>query len=362
MQTITDRKLYKRYTLPSFPYVFIKTINYRNNKFLRLFAMLQFHFRLFRLKNKFDRPDVILGSSSYPMTACLAIRLAKRFRCKSIVEVRDLWPESIIDYLGVSSKNPAIVFLYHVEKWMYCNADSIIFTMPGGVRYIHDKKWDIENGGKVDPRKVFNINNGIVISDFDSNAQTYKYHDTDLDNKENLYAIYTGSIRQGDDVQYLVEVAKCLKGTNIKILVWGEGNQRASLENECWKNNVENIIFKGFVEKKYIPSILQQANVLLLHIKHVPVLKYGYSLNKLFDYLAAGKPILSDIPSPYEMIQSNRVGILTSPTDPIQYAHDLIALIHNTDRCSFYSQNARALAFKYDFENLTRELEKIAFS
>ena len=72
------------------------------------------------------------------------------------MEVRDLWPLSIVEYKGISNTNPIIRFLYKLERKIYKEADAIIFTMEGGKDYIKDKKWK----DAVSFNKIFHINNG----------------------------------------------------------------------------------------------------------------------------------------------------------------------------------------------------------
>ena len=84
------------------------------------------------------KPDVIYASSPMPTTAILGISLAKKLKTKSVVEVRDLWPDSIISF-GVAKKNNILVkILYYIEKRMYIEADKLVFTMERWKRIYSD--------------------------------------------------------------------------------------------------------------------------------------------------------------------------------------------------------------------------------
>ena len=92
------------------------------------------------------------------------------------------------------------------------------------------------------------------------------------------------------------------KESKIKLLIWGEGDYREALMKRCDELGLDNIVFKGRVEKKYIPYIVSRADVNLMHGKITGLLRFGISLNKLFDYLAAGRPIFSDLYTEYDLV------------------------------------------------------------
>lgn len=361
VQMIGGKEKYQLYQKTSFPFVFIKTMDYKDNKLLRIIAMFQFHWNLYRCRKQFEKPDVVLGSSSYPLSSVLAILLAKKYKCKSIVEVRDLWPESIVDYLGMSKNNPIIKLLYWVEKWMYIHADKIVFTMEGGAQYIAYQGWDTAHGGKIDLSKVSHINNGVDLEVFQEELQQYPFYDKDLSDPEKTCIVYTGSIRKANNIGFLVDAAKRLENTNVYLLIWGNGNEKDQLAKRAADEGITHIIFKNHVDKLYIPSLLQQADVVLMHQLVAPVVKeYGYSPNKLFDYLAGGKPVISDIDcGPYELVARNAAGIVTSSVDADRFVQDVIAFVNNERSLVQASENAKKLAKEYSFEVLIKKLEAL---
>src|SRR5699024_6071980 len=141
--------------------------------------------------------------------------------------------------------------LYKLEKFIYKKADRLIFTFPGGKDYI-------ESIG-LDSSKVRYINNGIDIEEFDYNKKNYGYGDKDLDDNSIFKVLFTGAIGKANAIYNKVKVAECFKEkriNNIKFYIFGDGPERQTLEKYIEKHNLENIKFKGRVEKKYIPSIL----------------------------------------------------------------------------------------------------------
>lgn len=359
VQMIKDKRKYIMYTESECPFCFIKTCDYGNSRKKRIIAEIQFHWNLYRNRKKFPKPDVVLGSSSYMMSACLAIILAKKFKCKSIVEVRDLWPQTIVDYLGYSPKNPIIKFLYQVEKWMYANADELVFTMEGGKDYIIEHKLDKAHGGKVDLKKVHHINNGVDLEKFIEAKENNHFYDEDLADPDKVCIVYTGSVRKANHLEYILQIAKHFVDTNVYFLVWGQGDEKEQLELKVKEEGLNNVKFKGYVEKNNIPSILTQADLLFLHLQYEPVIKYGYSSNKFFDYLAAEKPIIADLDGKYELVRSNNIGIVIPNDNSEMAAQMIMAMIEAGNEFREFTRNISGVARQYDFANLTKKLEEL---
>ena len=157
-----EGKLFTERNVDGEDYVFIKSPAYKGNGLKRIWNMLSFFHSISKIWRgyKDDKPDLIYTSSPDPFTALAAQRLAKRHKIPNIVEIRDLWPLSIVEYQNISEKNPVIQVLYKLEKYLYKNADALVFTMPGGKDYIKDKHWEDE----VDLGKIYYINNGVDLN------------------------------------------------------------------------------------------------------------------------------------------------------------------------------------------------------
>lgn len=250
--------------------------------------------------------------------------------------------------------------LYRGEKWIYKKADKLIFTMEGGKDYIIERGWDKESGGPVDLDKVHHINNGVDLEVFNYNKNTYVLQDEDLDNPDTFKVIYTGSIRKVNKLSLLIETAKLIKDSRIKFLIWGDGNERELLQSRCREEGVKNIIFKGYVNKKYIPNILSKADVNLLHGGYTSIMRYGMSANKLFDYIAAKKPILSDLKTNYDLILKYHLGIVTDSQEPNDIKEALEKLCSlSIEQREFFKKNLITASNEYDFKTLTIKLANI---
>lgn len=364
-QMIHDKRPYLVDDTHGFPFIYIRVNDFGDSMKKRLLAIIEYHFRLARhageFSGKYGTPKVILGSSNYPVTPTLARKLAKRLKAKSICEVRDLWPLSLEVYEIIKKGGLIARAMYVLERRNYEMADAIIFTMEGGAEYIREQKWDIAHGGKIDLSKVFHINNGVDLDEFDKNASEYALADEDLDNPKLFKVVYTGSIRKANNLNNLLDVAALLGDQrDIRFLVWGSGNDLPGLKSRCASEGIDNVAFKGSVPKKMVPGILRRSDVNIQTLNMNELGRFGMSGNKQFEYLAAGKPIVSGGPCAYSVIEKYDCGIDTDDCRPQTIADAILRLYGCGEaRRAEYGSNARKAAKEYDFKNLAKRLTGI---
>ncbi len=353
LQLIEGQEKYKIYQDKPFPWVLVKTRNYEGSKISRVLSMLEFYRNMKIAAEHFEKPDAIIGSSAHPLAALLAIQLGRKFDCKGIVEIRDLWPESIVSYGIMSARNPIIYLMRKFEKWLYMHADAVIFTIEGGYDYIRDQGWDKE----IPEKKIHYINNGIDLTQFDYNKKYFTIQDKDLGNKNLFKVIYTGSIRHVNNLGKLIDVAKLIKNPNIKFLIWGDGDELARLQERIRNENIKNFVFKGRVDKKYVPYITSKADLNVVHGNGAPVLKYGISGNKIFEYMAAGVPILETSYSNYSPVISSGGGLVVDSGNikDIAMKIDQIASF-SKEKLDEYGTHAREGVKEFDFRKLALKL------
>jgi len=348
-------------------FVFIKTNKYDGNGFKRILNIMSFYFGLIKVTKKlikqYGKPDIILASSAHLLTLVAGIKISKKYQLPCICEIRDLWPESIIEYNLLKKEGLIAKILYKIENWVYAKADKLIFTMEGGKNYICDKKWDNEHGGSVNINKVYHINNGVDLHKFEFNKINYILEDEDINEEQMFKVIYTGSIRQVNNLKKIVEVAEYLikiGETKINILIYGDGIERKTLEDYCKINNLSNIKFKGQVDKKFIPYILTRSNLNIIHFQQNEVKKYGQSLNKLFEYLASGKPILSDCEFGYDLIKKYDCGVVIDNANAKELAEVIISFSKMPEsKLQYYCNNALLASKTFDYKKLSIELDRL---
>jgi glycosyltransferase involved in cell wall biosynthesis len=358
---IQNKRKYIQCVYDGIEYIHIKTPHYTGNGLVRMFSIFIFALRLMQLRNKFVKPDMIIHNAHIPFDILIS-RCARKLKAKYIVEVWDLWPESFVAFGLIGKNNPLLKLAYRMEKAMYGKSDRIVFSMEGGKDYIIKKGWDIGHGGPVDLNKIHYINNGIDIKAFEENKEKYQLRDEDLDNDGIFKVIYLGSIKLANDLKLLIDAASLLKNhSTIKFLIYGDGTERAFLENYCLENSIDNVLFKEkWIEPKYVPFILSKSSLNILNYKSNTINQFGGSQGKLFQYLGCGKPICSNQVMGYDPILKYNLGIAEEFKSAREYA-DAVLKIYEMNSQNYKDICDRSLnaAKEYDYRILSNKLIKM---
>ena len=362
----TNGELYTVKIVDNIPFVFVKTVQSEGNGLKRILNMSFFYKNLFpvtkEFAKQFGKPDIILASSVHPLTMVAGIQIAKRYKIPCICEIRDLWPEAIFAF-GKAKENSLLgKLLIAGEHWIYRNADALIFTKEGDTDYLKEKGWTTQQGGDIDLKKCHYINNGVDLSDYERNIQSEQLDDEDLlkDNKFNV--VYAGTIRPVNNVGNLLDAATIIKNQkgyeNVQFLIYGNGMQLKELQERVNNEQLDNVKMKGFIARKYIPFILSRSSVNILnYAQNQYNWTRGNSSNKLFEYMASGKPIISTVHMGYSIIKKYNCGIELSEDTPQALATE-IKRFHDMDQETQkqIGINAQTGAKDFDFTVLTKKL------
>lgn len=279
---------YKEEIIENVRFVWLKTIQY-NNSFKRILNMISYSIKSYRIAKKMARlskPDIIIGSSVHPLAAIVGYRVSNITGSLFYFEERDLWPQTFIDFGKISSINPLAIILYKIEKYLYNRSHRIIVLFEKAVNYVESRG--------VDNNKVIYIPNGVDIK---------RYQNIEKDNEiykifppKNQIVIYIGSHGIANHLSPLLDVAYYLqyveKNNSVHFVFVGNGPLKSSLIEDVRKKNLENITFMDPIPKSKIPYLLSLADLSMISIKKSPLYKWGFSMNKLYDYMAAGLPIM----------------------------------------------------------------------
>lgn len=353
---IEGKEKVKKFTDDGIPYVLIHCSGYQGNGVKRIVNIFEFAKKLSSVLNTLEKADAIVATSFDPLSCYAGIKYAKKHGMKAIAEIADLWPETLVTYNGMSPRNPIVKYLRRIEKKIYTKADVIVFTMEGAYDYIIEQGWENE----VPKSKVYYINNGIDLEQFDYNKEHYQIEDDDIENPNIFKVVYAGAIRKVNNLDKLLDIAKQIKDNKILFLIWGDGEELPILQERKKKELINNIVFKGRVDKKYIPYITSRADLNIAHNESSPLFRFGISFNKIFDYLAAGRPILCDFAAKYNPVVQANAGISVESGNTNEIAKSIEAISNlGEEEKNKLAERARKAAFQYDFRVLTNRLISI---
>ena len=346
-------------------FVFVNTPNYKGNGKKRIYNMISFYRKLFPVAKEYARlhgkPDVIIASSVHPLTMVAGIKIAKKLNIPCICEIRDLWPEAIFMYGRVKENGIIGRILTKGEHWIYKKANALVFTKEGDIDYIKEKKWDTEHGGDIDLKKAYYINNGLSIEDFEKSIREKKLEDADL-NSNKFNVVYAGAIRPVNNVGNILDAASLLKNEkDIQFLIYGDGNERELLEKRVAEEGLHNVKMKGFVNKQFIPYILSKSSVNILNYSQTQYnWTRGNSSNKLFEYMASGKPVISTVKMGYSIIDKYKCGFELENCTPESVSNAILKIKNmSEEEYEEYGKRAKLGASDFDFKVLTDKLIEV---
>lgn len=343
-----------------YKFVHVFTPDFVGNGVKRMMALHKFAMNVYSISGHFEKPDVILQNIHPPFDYPI-VRLAKKLKTKYIAEAWDLWPEDFVTFGFVKASNPIMKLAYAIEKKYYYNADEIVFTFLGAFDYLKRQGWMKEQGGKIDPNHLHYINNGINLAQFEEDKVKHPRPDKDMNAKDIYKIVYLGSISKANQVQTLIDAAALLKDNpKYKFFIYGNGAHRDYLEQYVKDNHIDNVIFK----EKRIPYeecawVVSQATVGIMNYEK-GFGRWGVSSGKMFQYLAAGRPIVCNINIAYDnIIEDNNLGVARDIETPQEFADAIRSVAEQTEEdYAAMCQRVRKVARQFDYKVLAaREIE-----
>lgn len=352
--------LFQRKTVDGLDFVEVRAPHFVGNGVKRMLSIRKFAQIVRKGYKQFERPDVILQNIHPPFDYPI-VKLAKKLKCKYIAEAWDLWPEDFVTFGLVKASNPAMKVAYAIEKRYYYAADEIVFTFLGAFDYLKRQGWMKEQGGKIDPAHLHYINNGIDLAQFNLDRETHPRADADM-NDNNLYRIvYLGSINLANNVKTLIEAAALLKDNpKYRFFIYGDGAYRSALEQYVVDEHISNVIFKerhiSFAECAWVVS---RATVGIMNYEK-GFGRWGVSSGKMFQYLAAGRPIVCNIDIAYDnLIEDNHLGVAHNLETPQEFASAVRSIAElPQEEYEAMCKRVREVAQRFDYKVLAkREIE-----
>jgi glycosyltransferase involved in cell wall biosynthesis len=303
-------------------FVWIKTFPYKKNNWKRVINMLSYSWRCLRVYkkllkgNQVEKPGTTVGSAVHLFAVWAAYRVARKLKVNFVMEVRDLWPMTLVEFRKWLKYHPIVIFFGILDRFLAKRAQKIVSVLPKAYDYY--KRYGIAK------ENVVWIPNGVDTSLY--------YHHLAPDQpagERNLKVMYTGTFGMEANIQTLLSTAKSLQEKEVPVFfqLVGSGEKKEELMEFKDKLGLNNLVFCEPVEKKNIPGLLAAADALWIGSRDVKNLyKYGFSFNKLFEYLAAGKPILFSIDSEYNPVKEAGAGITVPPEDPEALSRAIIQL------------------------------------
>ena len=327
-----------------------------NNSFskIRIISWFIFGWKLLFLPRIISKkPDTILYSSPSLIAFLGASILSKRYKTKLIFEVRDIWPLTLTDLGGYSSKNPFIMFMQWIEDKAYRISDKVISNLEYAnthmaSRGMHKDKFKfIPNGFSMDEL----IENEPLEEDIINSIPTNKF-----------IVGYTGTIGNANALDNFIRAAENLKKyPDIFFILVGDGKEKDVLLNYALKKKITNILFIGSIKKKQVQTILSYFDVCYQGVSDADLYRYGSASMKIPEYLFSGKPVIHAYSGKGGLVSKLNAGIEIS-SDKIDELTDAILQFYKLPSLELKKIGKRGqlgIIKKYEYEKLSRSLLSI---
>jgi glycosyltransferase involved in cell wall biosynthesis len=286
--------------------VWLKTRAYSGNGAGRGLNMLDNVLQILQVSKVLgDLPDVVLGPSVPTFTGWAAARLAERYRVPFVFEVRDVWPDALVDIGGLSKVNPLYHIFRYVEKMLYRKAERISSVLP----YLSEH---VASSGS-DPAKIVYLPNGVYLSNYTRDV----YYD--CGEGRQLVVMYVGGFGLDHDVPTIIRAAKILQDagdTTFRFIVIGGGVQRVTCEEQVRSYGLLNLELRKPIAKSDVADAQRGADILVAAITDSKSFRFGLNLNKLCGYFASARPILFSGNSPNDPVKESGAGLSIAAEDP----------------------------------------------
>lgn len=302
-----------------------------------------------------EKPDVILYSSPALIGYLGAKHLANKFKIPFIFEVRDIWPLTLMELGGHSSRHPFIKFMQWIEDRAYKKADYVFSNLYNAVEHMKSRGLDC--------RKFHWIPNGVSIEEV-SHKQPLS-PETIAQLPQNKFIIgYTGTIGIANAIDDLIEAAQILSNNSqLHFVLVGSGKEKESLMQKAQSLGLQNITFIDAIPKKQIQSMLDQFNICYIGWQKNPLYRFGIAPNKLPEYLYAGKPIIHAFSGKGDIVQQAQAGITISAEDPkaiVEAVEQLYAL--TAEQRQQLGVNGKQFVLQHlEYAMIASKLENIVF-
>lgn len=342
---------YRLEPIEGVPFFWIRTPSYKGNSLARMWNMAVFAYRMWRLGKVagLEKPDVIIGSSPHLFAALAAERLAARFRVPFILEVRDLWPQTLIDLGNFSPRHPFIVLLERIERHLYRKAAAIITLLPGAKEHMAGKG--------ADPSRIVWIANGIDLE---------LVPPPQPPGSEGPFTVmYAGAHGLANGLELALDAACCLEqegwGERVRFRFIGDGPEKPNLMKKAQCLGLHSVSFEDPVPKKAVYRLLQEADAFLLILRDSPLFRWGISPNKLFDFLSQARPVIFCVNTPFNPVEEVKAGVTVSPANPEALADAIkrLALLSPEERWSMGLRGRKYVEKHHSLNRLANKLEEV---
>lgn len=330
-------------------YCFFTTPRYVHNVSGRGKNVMTFLLKLLRQGRELAeryKPDVVIASSTYPFDIYPARRIAKLAGAALVLEIHDLWPLTQIELYNYKESDFMVRAITYAQRAALKAADRVVSILPHADRYL--KEFGLR------PETYVHIPNGVVIGQ--PTAPPPPRYREFIDQKRakgRFILLYCGSVGLSNGLDQLMSAASKLQG-KVQIVLVGNGSYKINLKRTVREKGIQNVTFFDAIPKAQVQGMLALADGLFVGARPSPLYTYGIGMNKLYDYLLSGKPVVAALQAEDDPITLSGGGIVTPPGDPSALAAAIkqLAGMDEAQRSTMGQKGIDYVKAHHDYSNL----------
>lgn len=322
----------------------------KSNAIARIAHYLSFVLFALIAKRKIEKPDVIIASSPPLFTGLIGAILRKLWRTRLVLDIRDLWPESV-ESVGAIKNRRLLRQGERLAHYLYRTADRITATSPGIQKKLPEsaqkKVTVLPNGAELD----------LFRPDIEGEGIRRRWN-----LGEKFVALYTGNLGLAQAPEVFIDAAEILKQVrdDIILLIVGAGVLLPALQQEASRRNLENIIFAGNQPRHTMPEFVAASDCCIIPYKKNDTFRNTLP-SKMFDYMAGGKPFIINLEGEASaLMEDAECGLLAAEEDAKDLAKKILELKKNPALAQKLGAAGRAYVEKnYRREVIARHLAEL---
>jgi glycosyltransferase involved in cell wall biosynthesis len=341
-------------------FLWLPTRPYSGNGVGRMINMLGYAWSALRAglrpsRNGLPAPDVVIGSSPQPFAALAGWLIARRHRVPFVLEIRDLWPESLVAILGVRRYHPIVLLLGAIEKFLYARSDRIVGVLDGVADHVAMRV------GRKAPQTTW-IPNGVAL---DVMPEATPLGEPGAE----FHVVYAGAHGPPNSLDTLLRAAELLEAEEaadpdapaFRFDLYGDGAVKSELTAYAERHGLRSVHFHDPVPKDEVFRILAGADAVVLLLPRLYLWRFGISPNKIVDYLAAGRPVILAVDSPGDPVTRAGAGIKATAQDPADLAAKIrrMAALPIEERRAMGERGRAYVREHHDMPILARRLAEV---
>jgi colanic acid biosynthesis glycosyl transferase WcaI len=290
------------------------------------------------------RPDVVIATSPQPLVGLAGWWIAKLKRVPFILEVRDLWPESLSAVGAAAERSLLYRALRRMVGFLYRACDRLVVVTS-------DFKQHIVENYRIPDQKISIVQNGVDTNLFNPRSENSGLRSA-LGLEDKFVVSYIGTMGMAHSLETVIEAASMSQNSapRIVFLLVGEGAEKQRLVSCARQRGLTNLRFVDQQPRELIPAYICASDACIVSLRRSELF-HTVLPTKMLEFMSCARPVIVSVDGLARKIVSDaNSGIFVEPENPTALADAVLKLAANPALCEALGRKGR----RYILQNFTR--------